>query len=99
VSFLQHIKDYFSGSERITSRILQGQWYTQAAINITEKGLLLVPPMDLSPAHVNCARIIFINSPMALTAITGICAKLGVSILLDSILTYGTQGVPVFLKK
>lgn len=92
----QSLKNYLSPA--ITSRILQGAFYSQAAIEITKQGFLLAPAVDLAPAHVNCARIIFPYSTNTMNAIMAICKRWDVAILLDSINTYGLEGHPILVK-
>ncbi len=93
---IQHLKNYFSPA--IVSRILQGAFYVQAVIDISDAGFLLAPAMDLAPMHVNCARIIFPYSIAVMDKIFKICARWDVAILLDSIATYGLAGQPIYVK-
>jgi len=93
MSIVQSAKNYFSPI--ITSRIIQGAFYIQAIKEITEQGLLLSPAMNLSPAHVNCARIVFPYSAAVMNKIETICENWNAFILLDSINTYGLEGHPI----
>lgn len=96
MSYFQSLKNYLSPA--ITSRILQGAFYSQAAIAISKEGFLLAPAVDLAPAHINCVRIIFPYSNTTMKAIINICKEWDVAVLLDSINTYGLEGHPILVK-
>ena len=93
VSFLTYFESLFSSSPYITSRIIQGSFYTPAVLEFYKEGLLLAPGLDLAPAHVNCARIIFLNTN--LKAIHQIAMEEGVSVFFDNYPLYGTEGRPI----
>ena len=80
----------------INSLILQGAAYIDVAIQLYNNKLLLAPAMDLSPMHINCARIIFLNTSSMMSAIYQIAQERYVTLRDDDVLTYGTEGQPIY---
>lgn len=79
----------------VDSRILVGGNSTTAATEMFNKNYLLTYPLQLAPVHADCVRVIFARGTGALTAIYNIAFNNQVGVVYDSILTYGTQGIPI----
>ncbi len=100
LGFLQKIKHWLMLGEdtilpEVESRILVGKGSAETALKIFEANLLLTYPIQLAPAHVDCVRIIFARGVGALSIIFEMANSNQVGVIYDSILTYGTQGIPL----
>ena len=77
------------------SKIIVGPFYRAAALEMYKNKHLVAPAIDLSPAHVNCARVVFLHTQDVILDLEIIAAKCGCTLQADSIVYYGTQGTPI----
>lgn len=93
MGLLEKVINFFAPTAM--SKIVQGAFYRAAALEMYNAKHLVAPALDLAPAHVNCARVIFLNTQDAVLDLEIIATKQGCTLLPDSIVYYGTQGTPI----
>jgi hypothetical protein len=93
MKFLQRVMNFLTPV--VMSRIVSGPFYRGCTLQMYQKKMLVTPGLDLAPGHVNCARVIFMNTQDAVLQLELLAAQEGCELWADSVVYYGTTGRPI----